>query len=190
MIDLTALWAGPLATALLAELGADVIKVDGAVRPDGLRQHPAVYHELNGAKSIIDLDLRRPDDRAHFETLLGRADLLVDSFSRRVLPNLGYDWPTLSARFPWLASLSIVAFGPKCPEADWVSYGPGVHAISGLGHQPDGGHRPAPLAYPDALAGSAAFAAATGLLSGARAKRRVEVSLAGAVAPLVLGRRP
>ncbi|MEL7155939.1 MAG: CoA transferase [Actinomycetota bacterium] len=185
VVDLTALWAGPLATSLLAELGAEVIKVDSDARPDGLREHPAVYRHLNGAKTIIDLDLRTDHGRGHLDRLLARADLLIDSFSRRVLPNLGYGPDQLAQRFPRLRSVGIVAFPRGCPEAEWVSYGPGVHAISGLGHRPDGRCRPAPIAYPDALAGATAFADAAELLSGRRTDRRVERSLAGAVAPLL-----
>lgn len=191
VIDLSALWAGPLATSLLAEQGAKVIKIDSDARPDGLRERSSVYQELNGDKSIIDLDLRTERDRKRFEGLLATADLVIDSFSRRVLPNLGYGPDRLAEQHPHLRSLSIVAFPVGCPEAEWISYGPGIHAICGLGHGPDGRPRPAPIAYPDALAGAAAFAAAAELLSGRRSARRVEISLAGAVAPLVPGvRRP
>ncbi len=184
VIDLSALWAGPLATSLLADQGATVIKVDGEVRPDGLRNRPAVYRALNGAKEIVDLDLRRGADRRRFDELLAGADLLVDSFSRRVLPNLGYDPATLTNRFPHLISLGITAFPPGCPEAEWVAYGPGVHAAVGLARQVEQRWRPAPIAYPDALAGAEAFAVAAGALACPTPGRRLELSLAGAVAPL------
>lgn len=186
VIDLSALWAGPLATSLLAELGARVVKVDADVRPDGLRHHPGLYRHLNGSKDVIDLDLRAENDRRHFESLLADADLVVDSFSPRVMPNFGYGPDQLRARFPHLASLSIVAFPPNRPERDWVSYGPGVHAISGLGATPDkSGFRAAPIAYPDALAGLRAFAVAAEMLTRTTGRDRAVVSLAEAVAPLV-----
>lgn len=189
VVDLSALWAGPLATSLLARLGATVVKIDGPARPDGLGERPAVYRHLNAGKRIEALDLRRTPDRRRFEELLANADLVVDSFSRRVLPNLGYPHQELLTRFPRLRSLSIVAFPIGTPEADWVAYGPGVHACSGLGHR---GHdrppRPAAIAYPDALAGFEAFAAASAMLSGGGAERRREISLAGALAPLVARR--
>jgi hypothetical protein len=195
VVDLSSLWAGPLATGLLARLGARVIKLDPGCRPDGFRVHPRLYQGLNGAKEIVDLDLRRPDHRARFEALVAKADLVVDSFSRRVMPNLGYGPAALRSRNPKLATLSIVAFPAGTAEQDWVSYGPGVHAASGLGTTvgPDGAVRfqPARLAYPDALAGLAAFALATLLLSPAGAGGGThgrgahgEVSLAGAIAPL------
>ncbi|MEM9130946.1 MAG: CoA transferase [Actinomycetota bacterium] len=185
VIDLTALWAGPLATALLAEHGAAVIKVDAEVRPDGLRARPAVYDALNRAKRIVDLDLRRDGDRQRFDELLAQADLLIDSFSRRVLPNLGYGPAVLAERFPDLVSIGITAFPPDCPEADWVAYGPGVHAAIGAARTVEGRWRPAPIAYPDALAGGEAFAVAAAALDRPVPGRRFEVSLAAAVAPLV-----
>ncbi|MDH4074726.1 MAG: CoA transferase [Acidimicrobiia bacterium] len=197
VIDLTALWAGPLATSLLADLGARVVKIDPGVRPDGFREHPPLYGRLNGAKEIVDLDLRRDDHRHRFEALVDEADLVIDSFSRRVMPNFGYGPDDLRRRNPRVATLSIVAFPAGTREASWVSYGPGVHAWCGLGTRSEASGRhvqPAPVAYPDALAGLEAFAVAAGLLAaGARVGAgpgrdglpHREVSLAGALAPVV-----
>ena len=215
VLDLTALWAGPLTTMLLASLGATVIKIDSDARPDGLRAHDAVYRHLNDKKQIENLDLRRDLDRRRFEEHLARADLVIDSFSRRVLPNLGYAPADLLDRHPRLRSLSIVAFDTAMAEADWVSYGPGVHALAGLGHTTPtatptwpqtspttelttrqthlNAPSPAPIAYPDALAGFQGFATAAAMLAGQTPTRRAEVSLAAAVGPLVtaaVGRRP
>lgn len=186
VVDLSALWAGPLATSLLAALGASVVKIDPDCRPDGLRDHGKVYDHLNRRKEIVDLDLRVEQDRQHFETLLADADLVVDSFSRRVMPNLGYGPDQLRERFPNVATLSIVAFGSGSPEADWISYGPGVHAISGLGDVgPDARLTAAPNAYPDPLAGLLAFERAAEVTSFDGPTPHVEVSLAEAIAPLV-----
>lgn len=186
VVDLTALWAGPLATALLADLGAEVVKVDPVARPDGLARHRAFHHHLNSAKQVVDLDLRDNSDRRRFEALLDRADLLIDSFSRRVMPNFGYGRPALAARWPRLAALSITAFPASAAEADWIAYGPGVHAAMGLGDRgPGRSFDPAPVAYPDALAGLSAFATAAELLArGPSAPASTEVSLAAAVTPL------
>jgi crotonobetainyl-CoA:carnitine CoA-transferase CaiB-like acyl-CoA transferase len=197
VVDLSALWAGPLATALLARLGATVVKLDPSCRRDGFRAHPRLYNRLNGDKEIVDLDLRRPADRQRFERLVAGADLVVDSFSRRVMPNLGYGPDQLRSLRPEIATLSLVAFPAGSPEQDWVAYGTGVHAASGLaapeGHPAqrrgaDGRrarYRAAPIAYPDALAGLEAFAVATGLLSRPGPVAHREVSLAGAILPLV-----
>ena len=100
VIDLSTHWAGPLATRLLADAGATVVKVDPRCRPDGFGQRPALYRHLNHGKEVVDLDLRSPTDRARFEQLLASADLLVESFSRRVMGNLGYDDDRLRAAQP------------------------------------------------------------------------------------------
>ncbi len=188
VVDLTTHWAGPLITKLLAEAGASVIKIDPDCRPDGFRARPNLYHHLNGAKEIIDLDLRNGQHRRRFEGLLAGADLLVESFSRRVLANLGYRPCDLWALAPRLSMLSVKAYAAGSPERNWLAYGPGVHAASGLGligRQPT----PAPLAYPDFLTGLTGYLAALRLLHhGAQhrtAHRMVEVSLAAGIEPLV-----
>ncbi len=193
VVDLSALWAGPLATSLLAEAGARVVKVDPECRPDGLRDHPRFHRHLNGGKEVVDLDLRRDEDRSRFEGLVARADLVLDSFSRRVMPNLGYGPDELRAVNPSVATLSIVAFPAGEPEADWVAYGPGVHATSGLADthrsrddvEGPGRFRPAPIAYPDPLAGLAAAAIGAGLMTGPRPCAHREVSLLDAIRPLL-----
>ncbi len=197
VIDLSTHWAGPLSTKLLAEAGATVIKLDPDCRPDGFRARPDLYQHLNGDKQIIDLDLRRDADRDRFQALLAEADLLVESFSRRVMANLGYGSAELAARFPHLATLSIKAFPLDSPERDWLAFGPGVHAASGLGLIPDRTPdlpqpRPAPVAYPDFLTGLAGFAAGSRLIAadaadrtGPGPTRAAEVTLAGSIAPLI-----
>ncbi len=191
VVDLTALWAGPLGTSLLAELGARVIKVDPDCRPDGLGEYEPVYRALNANKTIVDLDLRLNPQREHFESLLSEANLLVDSFSRRVMTNLGYGPDELRVRFPQLSTLSIVAFPLGSADQDWVSYGPGVHAASGLafkGHHQIQGPRSAPIAYPDVLAGLSAFAAGAEILSTSKGAPHREISLAGALEPVIARR--
>ena len=188
VVDLSALWAGPLATSLLAGAGARVVKVDPSCRPDAFGQHPRLHAHLNGDKEVVDLDLRRDPDRRRFEQLCSRADLLVDSFSRRVLPNLGYGPDALRRCNPRLATLSIVAFDAHRPQSHWVCYGPGVHAMAGLGTVEglDGPRfEPAPIAYPDALAGLRAAGVAFGLLATGRPTDHQEATLAGAIEPLV-----
>ncbi|MFV0526736.1 MAG: CoA transferase [Acidimicrobiales bacterium] len=204
VVDLTGLWAGPLATGLLAAAGARVVKLDPSCRPDALADHPRFHRELNAGKEVLDLDLRRCGDRARFEALVARADLVVDAFSRRVMPNFGYGPTELAALAgsrgnTGLATLSIVAFPAGSAEQDWTAYGPGVHAAVGLGtgaagETPDHPGRPrwraAPIAYPDPLAGLTAFAVAVDVLTdparrSGRPGRHHEVSLAGAVAPLL-----
>lgn len=197
VVDLTTHWAGPLATKLLAAAGAAVIKVDPVRRPDGFGDRPAVYRHLNGAKDIVDLDLGSPGGRSRFETVVGQADLLIESFSRRVMPNLGYDRPDLDRLRPGLSTVSIKAFPAGSPEADWVAYGPGVHAAAGLAATststtpPDRAESrlppvPTSIAYPDFLTGIAAYVAAVDILTAQTSARgqAVEVAMASVVKPL------
>ena len=197
IIDLSTHWAGPLTTRLLAAAGATVIKIDPECRPDGFRDRVALYHYLNSAKDVVDLDLREADARQHFERLITGADLIVESFSRRVMENLGYGHRQLAALAPGIASLSIRAFPAGSAEQDWLGYGPAIHAISGLAFPARAATPvPSPIAYPDLLAGLSAYAMALHLLGGPRSTpgtqtpesqspRQGEVSLLGAVQPLV-----
>ena len=184
VLDLTAMWAGPLCTSLLAANGAEVVKVDPTRRPDGFRQHPALYEHLNGAKHIVDLDLHDPAHRKRFEVLVARSDLLVESFSRRVMTNFDYSPAQLQDLNPGISTLAIRAFPATSPECDWIAFGSGVHAASGLAMTT--GQPVAAFGYPDALAGIKAFATAVEALAAPTAvPELVEVSLAGAIAPLV-----
>jgi len=183
VIDLSTHWAGPLATALLERCGAEVTKIDPDCRPDGFRSRPGMYSHLNGTKRVLDLDLRQPEHRRRFEDLLTTGDLLVESFSARVLPNLGYNDQQLRRINPRLRRLSIRAFPQFSEAADWIAYGPGVHAAIGLAEPPPSANasfrfRPSPIAYPDVIAGAAAAAFAL------EAKGHTTISLWAAVAPL------
>ena len=186
VVDLTALWAGPLLTSLLCAAGMRVTKIDPACRPDGFRARPALYRALNSGKAVVDLDLRRTEDRGRFEALVERADLLVDSFSPRVMPNFGYSPEQLRRLNPRVATLSITAFPAHSRERNWLAFGGGVHAASGLACA-HGRPEPAPVAYPDALAGLRGFGIALGLLALRGERPHVTLSLMGSLAPLISG---
>ncbi len=181
VVDLTSMWAGPLCTELLGRAGAEVHKVTSVARPDGLAGSP-MYAELNEHKTVIELDLRRETDRRDLDALLASADLLVTSLSPRALANLDLQPTQLFPRHSRLRSLAITAFEPDSPERDWIAYGTGVHAASGLGWLSDDPQAPA-YSYPDPLAGLQAACAAVGQLAGV-APQHTRVSLAGAMAPL------
>jgi hypothetical protein len=185
VLDLTAMWAGPLATAQLAAWGADVVTVEPALRRDGLRGSPAQFAVLDRGKRRVAWDLRTATDRRAFEAAVARADVLVESFSDRVMGNLGYPLDELWQHQPELVVVSIRAFPAGSAEAAWVAFGRGVHASSGLGLLEGVPHAPA-LAYPDPLAGLAALTAVLDGI-GCAAPAHREVSLGGAVAPLLDG---
>lgn len=200
--DLTAMWAGPLCTWLLAGAGATVHKIEPRVRIDGMRAidgggiHPpdvdaatgtasAMFNALNRQKTCHDLDLRDPDDRAAFSALVTTSDLVVDSFSRRVMPNLGLTPDALRAIHPGIATLSLPAFPATHP---WqLALGPAVHAATGLGDVGAGRFAAPIVAHPDPLAGLTAFVVATALIVGTRRghpPEHAEVTLFDAAIPL------
>ena len=193
VVDLTSLWAGPLATRLLAATGAEVVKIEPACRPDGVRDQPLTYAWLNEGKEVLDLDLRRDHDRARFEALVAHADIVVSSFSRRVMPNFGYDHDGLQRIRPGIVTVAVHAFPSGSPERDWVAYGGGVHAASGLGDDGTGGWWQPAVSYPDPLAGLAAAGAVERALA-ARDRgwpvRHGETTLWAAAAAVVAADRP
>ncbi len=202
--DLTTMWAGPLATRLLQDLGAEILKVEPGFRPDGMRAvagggiHPggvqvepgrdsAMWNALNTAKHHVDLDLRDPEQKDRFVALASTCDVVIDSFSPRVMPNFGVE--DRLRNDPLLVSMP--AFPPG-PLRHWVAYGTGVHAVAGLGRRDDGAAWAPAVSYPDPLAGlTGALAVMAGVVArqAGVAVRRVEATLAGAVGPLT-GRRP
>ncbi|MDP1821455.1 MAG: CoA transferase [Acidimicrobiales bacterium] len=184
VVDLTAMWAGPLATWLLAELGAEVTKVENAVRPDGLRGQPFLFAALDRGKTHADLDLRDDAAQGELRALIAAADVLVDSFSPRVMPNLGLGAEALARLNPSLVHVAIPAFPAGSPQRSWGAYGTGVHAFCGLGDL--GGERYAAPAvtYPDPLAGLAGLRAVVHGLLAAPGAVHVDASLVDAVAPL------
>jgi len=92
VVDLGALWAGPLCGALLASLGATVTKVESSARPDGARLGPpAFFDRLNGAKRAVTLDLETTGGRSRLADLVAQADVVIESSRPRALRHLGID---------------------------------------------------------------------------------------------------
>ncbi len=135
VLDLSSLWAGPLATSLLAKAGASVLKVESPSRPDGARGGPRDFFDLlNGEKRGAALDLTVPGDRATFEALLEEADLVVESARPRALRQLGFDaeaWVADRAGRLWL---SITGYGR---DHEWIAFGDDAAIAAGLAWAPD-----------------------------------------------------
>jgi len=149
VLELTNAVAGPVAGYVLADLGADVIKIEA---PNGRTAQqaappPAVegapdrpwnrvpnFNELHRGKRHMSLDLSRPEGREIFMRLVPLADVVVENFSPRVLGNLKIDYPQLREVKPDIILASMPAFGKTGPYADRASYGPGIDAMSGLSH--------------------------------------------------------
>ncbi|MPZ14333.1 MAG: hypothetical protein GEU73_07895 [Chloroflexi bacterium] len=158
VLDLGMVWAGPHAGRLLAGLGARVVKIEGPNRPDGTRPDVGclgAFGDLNRGKASLVLDLAHELGREAFLRLVSRADVLVENFSPRVMPNFGLDDSVLSAVNSRLVMLSMPAFGSDGSWAHAVAYGSGLELITGLGTiGPDGRPAPAPVPYLDYLSGA------------------------------------
>src|SRR5689334_24478303 len=123
VLDFTTLLPGPLATLMLAEAGAEVIKIE---RPGGddlrsyrprLGRDSAVFALLNRGKRSLVLDLKRRDDQARLAPLLARADILVEQFRPGVMERLGLGYAAVRAKNPRLIYCSISGYGQRGPRA-------------------------------------------------------------------------
>ena len=129
VLDFTAFWAGPFATAWLSSMGADVVKVEAVQRPDGIRfsaavrphddprfyEKSALFHACNLAKRGITLDLGHPDGLALAKRLVARSDVVAENFTPQVLERFGLDWETVHALNPGAIMLRMPAFGLDGP---------------------------------------------------------------------------
>lgn len=127
VLDMTVFQQAPYATAMLAEMGADVIKVEGPTSADLGRwtsavqvQQPrnAYFHSLNRNKRAICVDLKNEKGREVFYKLVEQSDVFVSNLRRPALKRLGADYATLSALNPRLIYGRASAYGPKGPDAD------------------------------------------------------------------------
>jgi hypothetical protein len=133
VLDLSALWAGPLCTHLLERTGADVIKVESTHRPDGARRGPSAFYDLlNAGKRSVALDLRSSEGLRHLVALIDAADIVVESARPRALEQLGISASARVAARPGLTWLSITGYGRAEPEREWVAFGDDAAVAAGL----------------------------------------------------------
>jgi crotonobetainyl-CoA:carnitine CoA-transferase CaiB-like acyl-CoA transferase len=150
VIDFTNAVAGPIASFILGDLGADVIKIEP---PNGRPRNAAgtaplaeggedipydrimTFNELNHGKRGVSLDLARPEGRDLFLKLVAASDAVVQNFSPRVMHNLGLDYDRLREVKPDIILVSMPAFGLDGHYRDRIAYGPGIDAMSGLAHR-------------------------------------------------------
>jgi len=139
VIDLSHVLAGPYCTMMLSDLGARVIKVEQPDIGDDTRHFPpfrdgesAYFAAINRGKESISLNLKDDADRALFEQMLPKADVIVENYRPGVMERLGYGWEDLHARFPRLIYGAVSGFGHTGPEAMKPAYDMVVQARSGL----------------------------------------------------------
>lgn len=188
--DFSRILAGPYATMLLADLGADVIKVEAPGGDDTRSWQPPVrdgistyYLAVNRNKRSIALDLKDPDDQASAQELARRADVLLENFRPGGLARFGLDYETVAEGNPRIIYASISGFGSGPKGAALPGYDLIVQAISGLMSltgDPDGEPFRAGISVFDVMAG---MHATIGVLSALNARhetgrgQHVEVNL-------------
>jgi CoA:oxalate CoA-transferase len=139
VLDLSRVLSGPYCTALLADLGAEVIKVETPGRGDDARHFgpyaggASLYFALiNRNKKSIALDLKDARAQDIVQRLAERSDVVVENFRPGVAARLAVDYETLSRRNPKLVYLSISGFGQEGPHAGWAAYDLIIQAMSGI----------------------------------------------------------
>ena len=181
VVDLAALWAGPLAAACLADLGADVVKVEDVRRPDGARRgDPAFFDLLNATKRSVALDFGSATDRRRLRDLVMQADVVITSARARAIAALDLDPGDHLAAGSDRVWVAVTGHGW---DTDRVGFGDDAAAAGGLvaWHPADGRPRFAADAVADPLCGALA---ARAVLDAWRTGGRwfVDASLAGAAA--------
>ena len=151
VVDLGSAWAGPMAGHLLADMGAQVIKVESRARMDGMRlgrpmvgddiaggdrglwpELQPVFHGLNRNKLSITLNLRTESGRAALQRLATISDVVLANFSPGVLERLGMDYQSLRPVKPDIIVAAMPAFGDNGPLRDMLAYAPIIQAMSGM----------------------------------------------------------
>jgi len=133
VLDLSALWAGPLAAHLLWLAGADVVKVESRTRPDGMRNGAAEFYALmNQGKASVVLDFNDASDRRSLLALIAASDIVIEAARPRGLAQLGIHAPQIVAAAPGLVWVTITAHGAQGEAADWVGFGDDCGVAAGL----------------------------------------------------------
>jgi crotonobetainyl-CoA:carnitine CoA-transferase CaiB-like acyl-CoA transferase len=201
VLDFSTTIAGPHCTRMLADMGAEVIKIEA---PEGetMRSRPPVRHgfsttfgQLNVGKKSLVLDLKSPAAIEIVRRLVARTDILVENFRPGVMRRLKLDYDTLRQLNPQLIYCSISGYGQTGPSAELPAYAPVIHAASGydmahLSYQP-GRSRPdyCGIYHADVLTGVYAFGAISAALyqrQGSQSGQHIDVSMLESMLSLTL----
>ena len=193
IVDLSRHLPGPLATLLLADMGAEIVKIEppggeemrqiGPPGPDG---HSLYYHAVNAGKTTTEIDLRSAEGRERLLSLVESADVLVESFRAGVMERLGVGHDVLKARKPDLITCALRGYGQGGPRAQEAGHDMNYLALNGMlslmaGEQPP---------YPPPADGSAALTAVIAILGALRHRDRtgegstLDLALADTALPL------
>jgi crotonobetainyl-CoA:carnitine CoA-transferase CaiB-like acyl-CoA transferase len=171
VLDFSTTIAGPHCARMLADMGAEVIKIETSegetmrTRPPLRNGCSTAFGQLNVGKKSLVLDLKSPEGGEVVRRLVAQADILVENFRPGVMRRLGLDWESLKELNPRLIYCSISGYGQTGPSAELPAYAPVIHAASGydmahLSYQP-GRSRPdyCGIYHADVVTGTYAFGA-------------------------------
>jgi crotonobetainyl-CoA:carnitine CoA-transferase CaiB-like acyl-CoA transferase len=207
ILDLTRVWAGPLAGRLLADLGADVVLIEApfsrgpaevaaAAGPlthlypeEEVGEQPwnrlGGFNKLARNRRSVSLDLSNPAGRQVFADLVRQADVVMENYSPRVMPQFGFDFEGLRKINPNIVYAAMPGYGATGPDRNRTALGPLIEAGSGLsasmGYSDSGPYRSG-IAWPDPVAGMHSAAAILTALADReadpdRAGRAIEVAM-------------
>ncbi len=151
VVDLGTAWAGPMAAQLLADMGAEVVKVESRARLDGLRlgrpiigedaaagdlglwpELQPLFHSLNRNKLSVTLNLKTPEGLRLLRELVVGSDVLMNNYSPGVLERMGLGYSDLRKLRPDIIMVSMPAVGESGPLRDILAYAPIIQSLSGL----------------------------------------------------------
>jgi crotonobetainyl-CoA:carnitine CoA-transferase CaiB-like acyl-CoA transferase len=143
VLDLTAWQAGPLATMILGDFGAEVIKIEAPQRLDGWRggagldadrmyERSPIWNAINRSKLGISLDLAAAQGRELFLRLVAEADVVIENFTPRVMEQLGLGFDTLRAANPRIVMASLSGFGRSGPWRDYAAFAFPTEEVAGM----------------------------------------------------------
>jgi CoA:oxalate CoA-transferase len=201
VLDFSTTIAGPHCTRMLADMGAEVIKVESAegetmrTRPPLRSNFSTVFGQLNAGKKSLVLDLKSPEAIDLVRRLVAGADIIVENFRPGVMRRLKLDYGSLQALNPRLIYCSISGYGQTGPSAELPAYAPVIHAASGydmahLAYQP-GRTRPdyCGIYHADVVTGVYAFGAISAALyqrHGSQRGQYIDVSMLESMLSLTL----
>ena len=204
VIDLSMWFAGPMCTRLLADMGAEVIKIESLKHIDPWRgpvsrerteiafpNRPKTdrpydcnpgFNLENRNKYGITLDLQAPEAKVILKKLVKISDVLVENYSPRVMPKLGLDYPVLKEVNEKLIFMSLPALGGTGPDRDYLAFGQTIDCMSGMayltGYMGEDPMLESGLSYGDPLSGmNAAFAVVSALLYRRRTGKGMHIDL-------------
>lgn len=139
ILDFSTLLPGPYATQLLADMGADVLRIEAPKRPDLLKMMPpmvgkvsAAHASINRNKKSLALDLKHPEAKQIIDKLLSSYDIIIEQFRPGVMEKFGLDFNTLKKKYPKLIYCSITGYGQTGPLKDRAGHDINYLALSGL----------------------------------------------------------